>query len=109
MGMYANGRPRWLDPEHFPIREVLGESAQIGEDNSVLIVDVGGGKGHDLMSLKKMYPDLKGRMILQDISFVIKQAGVLPDGLESMVYDFFTPQPIIGKSRNEAQLVGDED
>lgn len=68
------------------------------------MVDVGGGKGHDLILLKNMYPDLKGRMILQDMPFVIKQAGVLPDGLESMVYDFFTPQPIVGKCLAETHL-----
>lgn len=96
MGMYATDRPRWLDPGHFPIRKVLGEEAKINEDNPVLLVDVGGGKGHDLALFQKMYSDLPGGLVLQDIPYVIEQAGALPAGIEAMPYDFFTPNPIKG-------------
>ncbi|KAH7310184.1 O-methyltransferase [Rhexocercosporidium sp. MPI-PUGE-AT-0058] len=95
MGMYAQDRPRWLDPGNFPVREVLGEGAST-EPDAALLVDVGGGKGHDLVTFKKTYGDLPGRLVLQDLAGAIQQAGSLPDGIESAVYDFFTPQPVKG-------------
>lgn len=98
MGLYATDRPRWLDPGHFPVEKILGEEAKIGDENTVLMVDVGGGKGHDLILFREKYPNLPGRLILQDLPFVISQAGSLPAGLEAMPHDFFTPQPINGES-----------
>jgi hypothetical protein len=95
MGMYAQDRPRWLDPGNFPVREILGEGAST-EPDAALLVDVGGGKGHDLVTFKKTYGDLPGRLVLQDLAGAIQQAGSLPDGIESTVYDFFTPQPVKG-------------
>lgn len=95
MGMYAQDRPRWLDPGNFPVREILGEGAST-EPDAALLVDVGGGKGHDLVTFKKTYGDLPGRLVLQDLSGAIQQAGSLPEGIESAVHDFFTPQPVKG-------------
>lgn len=95
--MYANDRPRWLDPGNFPVHELLGKGADTGLD-STLLVDVGGGKGHDLVMFKKMYGDLPGQLVLQDLPGAIEQAGTLGDGIVPMVYDFFTPQPIKGQS-----------
>lgn len=95
MGMYAQDRPRWLDLGNFPVREILGEGASTDPD-AALLVDVGGGKGHDLVTFKKTYGDLPGKLVLQDLSGAIQQAGSLPEGIESTVYDFFTPQPVKG-------------
>jgi len=95
MGMYAQDRPRWLDPGHFPVREILGEGASTDKD-AVLLVDVGGGKGHDLVLFQKLYHDLPGRLVLQDLPYVIQQAGALPAGIEATPHDFFQPQPIQG-------------
>jgi hypothetical protein len=99
MGLYAVGRPRWHDQGHFPVREVIGEGAS-KDENSALLVDVGGGKGHDLIAFQKMYHDLPGRLVLQDMPHVIQQAGKLPDGIEGMPHDFFAPQPIKGKTHS---------
>lgn len=61
----------------------------------VLIVDVGGGRGSVLADLRAHRPDLKGRLVFQDLPEVF--AGVEPmQGVEAMAYDFFTPQPIKG-------------
>ncbi|EED15780.1 O-methyltransferase [Talaromyces stipitatus ATCC 10500] len=95
MGLYATDRPRWLDEGHFPVREILGEGAS-EEKDAVLMVDVGGGKGHDLILFQQRYGDLPGRLILQDLPSVVKQAGQLSAGLESMGHDFFTENPIKG-------------
>jgi len=63
-----------------------------------LIVDVGGNIGYDLTNFKKQYPNLSGQLILQDLPENITKAKKLLDGtgIESMEYDFFTPQPVKG-------------
>lgn len=67
-----------------------------GYDKSlpVLLVDVGGGVGHQSKELKSRYPFLEGEIIVQDlqISKELELAGV-----RGMNYDFFTPQPIRSK------------
>lgn len=62
-------------------------------DNETLLVDVGGGRGRILNEVRKARPELKGGMVVQDLSKEI--AGREPaDGIQNMVYDFFTPQPV---------------
>lgn len=58
-----------------------------------MLVDVGGGYGHEIQEIRKRYPDLPGRMIVQDLSDTINQITAAP-GTEAMAYDFFTPQVI---------------
>ena len=61
----------------------------------VLLVDVGAGRGLILDDLRAQRPDLRGRMIAQDLGHEI--AGRKPNpAIEAMVYDFFTPQPTKG-------------
>ncbi|KAI9841708.1 MAG: hypothetical protein M1837_000440 [Sclerophora amabilis] len=86
-------RTTWLD--FFPIEEKILRGAKDDRDG-VLMVDVAGGKGHDLEAFRAKAPDAPGRLILQDLPDVIEQAGELKNGIEKMAYDFFTPQPIHG-------------
>jgi O-methyltransferase domain len=68
-------------------------------EDEVLIVDVGGGKGQALESVRKAFPELKGRMIVQDLPGVISDTEAsahLPSSIETMAADFFKPQPIHG-------------
>lgn len=58
-----------------------------------LIVDIGGGRGQSLLQIKQQWPDLKGRLILQDRPLVLNSFPELP-GIEKMPHDFFTPQPV---------------
>ncbi|KAK5226560.1 hypothetical protein LTR47_009017 [Exophiala xenobiotica] len=64
------------------------------------LVDLGGGQGQSIVQILKAFPTLKAeRMILQDLPEPIQQAqtsGLLPDGVQAMVHDFWTPQPIKG-------------
>ncbi|KAJ5623797.1 S-adenosyl-L-methionine-dependent methyltransferase [Penicillium lagena] len=64
----------------------------------VLLVDIGGGFGHDLMLFRDRCPDTKGRLILQDQSDVIDAIpkGSLHPTIEVIKHDFFKPQPIEG-------------
>ena len=68
----------------------------IGE-NDVLLVDVGGGRGHDLEALRARHPNLRGRLVLQDLPDTLKEVSEMENCFETCEYDFFTPQPIQGK------------
>ncbi|KAH8669004.1 putative O-methyltransferase [Xylariales sp. PMI_506] len=82
----AAGWSRWF--ETFPARDKI-DPAGIRD---VLLVDVAGGQGHWTQEFRNKHRDLPGRLIVQDQPHVI----VPLEGIESMVYDFFTPQPVIG-------------
>ncbi|KAK4498764.1 hypothetical protein PRZ48_009274 [Zasmidium cellare] len=77
---------QWFDI--YPVRERL-------DDKSHVFIDLGGGAGHDVASLKSRFPDLPGRLVLQDLPAVVK--GVeLPSGIEVIPHNMFEPQPIKG-------------
>ena len=95
------GRSSWL--EWFDIQEhvIKGFKERSGEngDNDVLLVDVGGGHGHDLRDFRAKFPDAGGRLILQDRPAAIAEARKISDSslnIEMMEHDFFTPQPVKG-------------
>lgn len=85
--------PKWFDI--FPIREHLAATRNCG-DADVLLVDVGGGKGHDIASFRENFPDLPGRLILQDLPQTFAALEERPDGIELMEHDFFKEQPVKG-------------
>ena len=69
-----------------------------------LFVDIGGSIGHQCVALRKKLPNVQGRIILQDLRPVIAQA-IPAEGIEPMVHDFMTEQPIKGISRLRATYV----
>ena len=93
MTSQRQGRQSWL--EFFPLERELMTGFS-GKDNAVMLVDVGGGYGQEIQEIKKKYPDLPGRMILQDLPETINQVTAAPN-TEAMPYNFFTPQLIRGK------------
>lgn len=97
MAAYRAGKISWLDPGFYPVNERLIE--QFDADSSeALLVDVGGGLGHDLRELRQKYPNLRGRLVLQDRAEVLTEASK-SDGnvdFQTMPHDFFTPQPVQG-------------
>ena len=64
-------------------------------DDEILVVDVGGNQGNDLSSFREAQP---GRLILQDLPETLERIDHPPDGIDVMLHDFFTPQPIRGAS-----------
>lgn len=98
MATRREGRPNWYDL--YPIdRELSPSSPEIDPilrgESDILLVDVGGNRGHDLVNLKAKHPNLVGKMILQDLPDVIAHASFSPeDEIEAMPHDFFQPQPI---------------
>lgn len=97
MSAYHQGRPSWMDDGFYPVSEQLIKGAKQG-DNEVLLVDVGGGKGHDLQEFRSKCPDSSsGRLILQDQPTVLDDVEELDSSIERMAHDFFTEQPIKGR------------
>ncbi|KAI9692147.1 MAG: hypothetical protein M1822_006377 [Bathelium mastoideum] len=84
-------RPKeWF--EFFPVEQKL----QVTSDK-VTFVDMAGGIGNDLKNFRFHFQELPGRMILQDLPQVIDSIiDPLPDGVEVMYHDIFSPQPIKG-------------
>ena len=95
MTIQKSGKKDWLDA--YPLEERV--IADFREDaDAALLVDVGGGRGHVLKGIKARCDTKSGRLVLQDVpKTVAEEAGTLTkQGIESMAYDFFTPQPIKG-------------
>lgn len=78
--------------EFFPVMEKF----QHTDRQRPLLIDIGGGLGHDISAFRARYPDLPGRLILQDLPVVIDQVTELGAEIDAMKYDFFTPQPVKG-------------
>lgn len=81
----------------FPFTSLLEKDA---DPSRAFIVDVAGGRGQSLLQIKREIEEAggqmgKGRVILQDRKAVL---DAVPDdqlpGVEKMVIDFFTPQPV---------------
>ena len=84
-----------MDTDFYPVQENLVRGADTGEE-TVFLVDVGGGKGHDLQELHQKHPKLPRQLVLQDQPDVLIDATGLDSKIRLMEHDFFTPQPIKG-------------
>lgn len=96
MMQQREGMPTWLTV--YPV----GRETKEWDPDRPVFVDVGGGLGHQCVALKAKYPDLRGRVILQDLPHAIEAALSTP-GVQNMVHDFFSPQPVKGKSSASAR------
>lgn len=93
MTVHLEGHSAWLD--FYPFKERVLDTFDHSDEANVLLVDVGGNMGQELLDLKSRIPSHPGRMILQDLPSTIER--VIPeDGMEAMAHDFFEPQPIHG-------------
>jgi hypothetical protein len=109
MSGYRQGKRSWMETDFYPVAERLGQGLSDNED-AVLLVDVGGGIGHDLKEFKAKHTDLPGRLILQERAEVITHISKSEQDFEATVHDFFTPQPIQGmwddiKSQSPAKIM----
>lgn len=94
----------------YPLQEEVANAPL--ESTRALFVDIGGGVRHICDALKQQYPDIPGRVIVQDLPETITQAPSRP-GVEAMAHDYFTPQPIKGAKyyyfRNIMHNLADKD
>lgn len=92
-GHFAGKRLSWL--EWFPAQQEIID----GFDKDVspfLLIDVGGGRGHEVNALKTRFPGAEGKVVLEDLPDVIDDVRDIDDSIERIKYDFFEPQPIKG-------------
>ncbi|KAL5044520.1 hypothetical protein BDW71DRAFT_215692 [Aspergillus fruticulosus] len=101
MGNTMGARGFWLD--WYPVQSRILDGAA---PDRPLIVDVGAGRGHDLIAFKAKFPGAvgPGQLVLEDLPAVIEAEGFDPDlngsgatgAIKKVAYDFFTEQPVKG-------------
>jgi hypothetical protein len=75
----------------YPFNEAL-------RDEKTVFVDVGGGQGHMMQKVLARWPEVKGRVVVQDqVSTIEDMGGKTIEGIEFMGNDFFEGQPVKGK------------
>ncbi|KAI0483066.1 S-adenosyl-L-methionine-dependent methyltransferase [Xylariaceae sp. FL0804] len=85
-------RPSWVT--WFPVREKLLSGLQEEEVGGTVLVDVGGGRGHDISEFLAQFPDLAGRLVLQDQQAVLDSAVSLPSRIEKLGINFWEESPV---------------
>ncbi|KAL1799816.1 hypothetical protein ACET3X_000158 [Alternaria dauci] len=75
----------------YPAQQVVGGFEPA--DESALLVDIGGGFGQHSVAFKKKFPEILGRIVVQDVPSTLAHAPKA-DGIEFQTHDFFTQQPI---------------
>ncbi|KAH8679623.1 S-adenosyl-L-methionine-dependent methyltransferase [Tricladium varicosporioides] len=81
---------KWF--EYFPVESKLSGCSP----DETLVVDIGGGVGHDLIAFKQSFPEMKGKLVLQETSVVVKNITNLPEGIEAQEDDMFASNPVKG-------------
>ncbi|KAK1954615.1 S-adenosyl-L-methionine-dependent methyltransferase [Colletotrichum sublineola] len=79
--------------EMYPHQKLVDGS----DPNSPLLVDIGGGIGQDILRFYTTYPEEASRIYLEDLPEVIAdghQKSIVPNTVNKVEYNFFTPQPI---------------
>lgn len=78
----------------YPVRERLLEGA---DADGTLMVDIAGGKGHDVDAFMKACPEVAdSKLVLQDLQHVVDDTVGLDGRVQRVAYDFYTPQPVLG-------------
>ncbi|TGJ80535.1 hypothetical protein E0Z10_g8218 [Xylaria hypoxylon] len=95
MAGQRDGLPTFLSVVDFEKEFTRGATG-----STPVFVDIGGSMGHQCIAVRQRYPDLTGRVVLQDLPRTIEKVKASPllgfDGIEVMPHDFFTPQPLQG-------------
>jgi hypothetical protein len=93
MGNAMGARKFWLD--WFPVQSKILDGA---DPEKALIVDVGGGRGHDLIAFHKQFPNA-GRLVVEDLPAVLEPLGEFSAFIEQVEHDFLSgEQPVKGKN-----------
>jgi len=93
MALEQSVRDCWL--EKYPFENEIRDWNPTS--NEVLFVDIGGNVGHYCAVLKRKFPEMPGRVLLEDLPDTLSHALSTP-GVEKLGHDFFQPQPIKGES-----------
>jgi hypothetical protein len=92
----GGGRPDWVD--WFPVQEkLLDDPHRPIAPESILYVDVAGGRGYDLLAFKKKFDLVPGKYYLFDVPHIVEDHALdLGDRVQRVAFDFFQDQVIFG-------------
>ncbi|TGO37663.1 hypothetical protein BHYA_0092g00460 [Botrytis hyacinthi] len=93
MQSFNDGHKNFLDI--YPAMDRLAAGAST-DSEAVMMVDVGGGQGHQAIAMKKKFPDLPGRYIVTDLAHGLPVERDESTGVEFLVHDFMTEMPVKG-------------
>ncbi|KAF3040375.1 hypothetical protein E8E11_002275 [Didymella keratinophila] len=91
MSAYRAGKANWYDKGFYPVAERLidGFDSSI---NETLLVDVGGGRGHDVALFAAVHPSHPGKLVLQDrepvIASIADKESLPAYSLHSILHDW---------------------
>lgn len=100
---FANFNIAMTAAPDFGLAEVIGAydfSKLKANGEGIVLVDVGGSKGHILNVILKLNPVLEKKVVLQDLPKVLEGGNILDEKVLSdvQVYDFFEGvQPVKGE------------
>lgn len=98
-GQRAN-YPFWCD--WFPVQERILNHEGLGPKKP-LLVDIGGGRGHDLIHFREQFPDASGMLILEELPSVLDEVRAARDmdivGVETVGHDFFAEKQPVHSAR----------
>lgn len=103
MGGQQATRGNWFD--RMPVDSMFLSGAVTDDPESTLLVDIGGGKGHDVAAFHKAFPRAPGKLVLQDLPPVIESIDSLDPAIVQQPYDFFTEQPVKGEYRKSRPYI----
>jgi len=63
------------------------------DSSGLLLVDIGGNVGHDLVRFQAKFPNPPVKLLLEDLAQVVASAHNSPSGIEA-IHDFFQTQPL---------------
>jgi demethylsterigmatocystin 6-O-methyltransferase len=99
MASQRNNQINWMqEPSIFSVNDFTINSNDTDRER-VLMVDVGGGAGHQCMALRQAHPELKGRIVLQDLpgTIAMTDSDALQGlGIDAQSHDFMTAQAVTG-------------
>ncbi|PYH42549.1 putative O-methyltransferase [Aspergillus saccharolyticus JOP 1030-1] len=74
----------------YPVEEKL----QVASPDRTLLIDIGGGIGHDISAFKQRFPQLPGQLVLQDLPQVINDIPSPLAGIAAQSHSMFDAQPV---------------
>lgn len=97
MKHWRDGRPTAWD-NRIELSDFKMSNADV-QSNRVLMVDVGGGSGHEMVNFRQKHPELPGRLVVEDLEHqinLVDQDEYAKLGIEAVAHDFTKPQPVKG-------------
>lgn len=88
MTVQRAGAATWLSA--FPLKQELNDFR-----GNTVFVDIGGSFGHQCIAVKQAFPELAGKLVLQDLPETLAIVGKI-EGVEVTEHNFFETQPVKG-------------